>query len=142
MRSLGRIVRLQFHRSSRETGEKSTRVYDPAPILTVPRLAVGPDGVLGEGPDGAWLVDVHHRAHPHTKNEDGAHGVSLGFTSHYALMQQRFGDLIVTGCRGEDVLVDSVERVTREDLNSGVGGPRADGGGVVTLEDVALVATC
>jgi len=47
MRSLGRIVRLQIQRSTLKTGEKSTRVYDPAPILTVPRLAVGP------------VVDVH-----------------------------------------------------------------------------------
>src|SRR2546427_4070316 len=111
MRSLGRIVRLQIQRSTLKTGEKPTRVYDPAPILAVPRLAVGRDGVLGEGSDGSWLVDVHHRAHPDTKNEDGAHGVSPGFTSHYALMQQRVGDRIVPGCPGQDFLVGSQGRV-------------------------------
>src|SRR2546428_7336090 len=107
MRDVGRIVRLQIQRSSLKTGEKPTRVYDPAPLLVVDRLALGPDGVLGEGSDGSWLVDVHHRAHPRTKNEDGAHGVSLGFTSHYALMQQRFGDGSVPGRPGEKVLVES-----------------------------------
>src|SRR2546422_4446384 len=81
MRDLGRIVRLQIQRASLKTGEKPTRVYDPTPLLAVDRLALGPDGALGEGSDGSWLVDVHHRAHPRTKNEDGAHGVSLGFTS-------------------------------------------------------------
>src|SRR3989449_3797949 len=66
--------------------------YDPTPCLAVARLAVGPDGVLGEGPEGSWLVDVHHRTHPNTKNEDGAHGVSIGFTTHYALMRERARD--------------------------------------------------
>src|SRR6266581_1398023 len=78
MRDLGRIVRLQIQRASLKTGEKPTRVYDPTPLLAVDRLALGPDGALGEGSDGSWLVDVHHRAHPRTKNEDGAHGGSLG----------------------------------------------------------------
>src|SRR5438874_5680413 len=80
MRDIGRIVRLQIQRASLKTGEKPTRVYDPTPLLAVDRLALGPDGALGEGSDGSWLVDVHHRAHPRTKNVDGAHGVSLGFT--------------------------------------------------------------
>ncbi len=75
MHDLGRIVRLQIQRSSLKTGEKPTRVYDTAPLLAVDRLALGPDGALGEGPGGSWLVDVHHRAHPHTKNDDGVHGL-------------------------------------------------------------------
>src|SRR5207237_8524528 len=90
-RELGRIVRLQIQRSSLKTGDKPRRSYDPAPLLAVDRVAVGPEGVLGVSTDGAWLVDVHHRAHPETKNEDGVHGVSLGFTSHYALMRERSG---------------------------------------------------
>src|SRR2546430_10641342 len=91
MRDVGRIVRLQIQRSSLKTGEKPTRVYDPAPLLVVDRLALGPDGVLGEGSDGSWLVALHHRAHPRTNNEDRAHGVSPGFTSHYALTPDRLG---------------------------------------------------
>jgi len=74
MREVGTIVRLQIQRSSLKTGEKPNRRYDPVPLLAVERLAVSPDGVLGQS-DGGWLVDVHHRAHPHTKNEDGLHGV-------------------------------------------------------------------
>src|SRR5437588_713120 len=47
MRELGRIVRLQIQRSSLKTGEKPRRSYDPAPLLAVDRVAVGPEGVLG-----------------------------------------------------------------------------------------------
>src|SRR5712692_5078569 len=112
MRELGRIVRLQIQRSSLKTGEKPQRVYDPSPLLSVDCLAVGPDGVLGHGGGGAWLVDVHHRAHPETKNEDGAHGVSLGFTSHYGAMHDRFGDRITIGCAGENIIVETAGRVT------------------------------
>src|SRR5205823_5573897 len=83
------------------TGEKPRRSYDPAPLLAVDRVAVGPERVLGESADGTWLVDVHHRAHPCTKNADGVHGVSLGFTSHYALMHERFGERITVGSAGE-----------------------------------------
>src|SRR5216110_2490840 len=120
MRELGRIVRLQIQRSSLKTGDKPTRVYDPMPLLAVDRLALGPDGALGEGPDGSWLVDVHHRAHPRTKNEDGAHGVSLGFTAHYALMRDRFGERITLGCAGENIIVETEHRIAFEDLAGGV----------------------
>src|SRR5437016_722567 len=92
MRELGHVVRLQIQRSSLKTGEKPHRVYDPAPILTVERLSVSPDGALGEAADDAWMVDIHHRMHPSTKNPDGEHGISLGFTSHYDLMRARLGD--------------------------------------------------
>src|SRR3989454_9151730 len=63
MRDLGRIVRLQIQRASLKTGEKPTRVYDPTPLLAVDRLALGPDGALGEGSDGSWLVDVRSEEH-------------------------------------------------------------------------------
>src|SRR4029077_3830389 len=105
MRELGRIVRLQIQRSSLKTGEKPTRIYDPARLLTVGHLAIGPEGVLGQSTDGAWIVDVHHRAHPQTKNEDGAHGVSLGFTSHYAAMRDRFRQRIPVGLAGGELCV-------------------------------------
>ncbi|HVH67771.1 MAG TPA: MOSC domain-containing protein [Gemmatimonadales bacterium] len=120
MRDLGRIVRLQIQRNSLKTGEKPTRVYDPGPLLPVERLAVGPDGALGMAPDGSWVVDVHHRSHPHTKNEDGVHGLSLGFTSHYDQMRERFGERITPGCAGENILVAAQGRFTLEHLESGV----------------------
>src|SRR2546425_2185642 len=69
MRTIGTVARLQIQRGSLKTGEKPTRRYDPAPLLSVPKLNVTPEGALGAIEDDAWVVDVHHRAHPHTKNE-------------------------------------------------------------------------
>jgi len=142
MRDVGRIVRLQIQRSSLKTGEKPTRVYDPAPLLVVDRLALGPDGVLGEGSDGSWLVDVHHRAHPRTKNEDGAHGVSLGFTSHYALMRDRFGEGITLGCAGENIIVETERRIAFQDLERGVALLAPDGQEIARLEVLQVAQPC
>ena len=143
MRELGRIVRLQIQRSSLKTGEKPRRSYDPAPLLAVDRVALGPDGVLGEEPQGgAWLVDVHHRAHPETKNADGVHGVSLGFTSHYALMRERFGERITLGCAGENIIVETSGRIAVEDLDSGLALLAPDGREIARLEVLQVAHPC
>ncbi len=119
MRELGRLVRLQVQRTTLKTGEKPDRRYDPAPILAVERLALSPDGVLGAA-DGGWVVDVHHRAHPATKNEDGLHGVSVGFTGHYAAMRERFGPRLVTGCAGENLIAELDGRLGFDDVAQGL----------------------
>lgn len=123
MRTIGTVARLQIQRSSLKTGEKPTRLYDPTPLLSVPALNVTPDGALGGSPDkdGSWIVDVHHRAHPNTKNEDGLHGISLGFTSHYAAMRQHFGDRVEVGCAGENIIATTDRRFTYDELAGGRG---------------------
>ena len=142
MRTIGTVARLQIQRSSLKTGEKPNRAYDPAPLLPVSRLTVSPDGVLGAGPDGGWIVDVHHRAHPETKNEDGLHGVSVGFTSHYAAMRDRFGDRIVVGCAGENVIVTADRMFTYEDLAGGVAIVAPDGPERVRLKVLQVAHPC
>ena len=142
MRTIGTIARLQIQRSSLKTGDKPNRVYDPTPLLPVQRLTVTPDGVLGAGSEGGWIVDVHHRAHPETKNEDGLHGVSVGFTSHYAAMRDRFGDHIVVGCAGENVIVTADQVFTYEDLAGGVAIVTADGTERVRLKVLQVAHPC
>jgi hypothetical protein len=144
MRTIGTVARLQIQRSSLKTGEKPNRVYDPAPLLPVSRLAVTPDGVLGAGggADGGWIVDVHHRAHPETKNEDGLHGVSVGFTSHYAAMRDHFGDRIVIGCAGENIIVATDRMFTYDDLAGGVAIVASDGPERVRLKVLQVAHPC
>src|SRR5437870_13388989 len=142
MRELGHVVRLQIQRSSLKTGDEPDRVYDPAPILTVDRLSVSPDGALGEAAPGAWVVDIHHRVHPSAKNPDGEHGISLGFTSHYDAMRARLGDRITPGCAGENILVEARGRVGMEDLTGGVGLVTPDGREVVRLQVLQVAHPC
>lgn len=124
MRSLGTVVRLQIQRASLKTGERPFRVYDPGPLVAVSHLALGPDGALGADPSsgaaGAWIVDVHHRAHPRTRNEDGEHGISVGFTAHYQAMRERFGEHLVVGSAGENLIAATDGRVRYEDVERGL----------------------
>jgi hypothetical protein len=103
---------------------------------------ITPDGVLGAGEAGAWIVDVHHRAHPLTKNEDGLHGVSVGFTSHYAAIRDRFGDRIVIGCAGENIIVAADRRFTYDDLGAGLAIVAAEGPERVRLKVLQVAHPC
>src|SRR6266480_3261151 len=139
MRTIGTITRLQIQRGSLKRGEKPTRVYDPTPLVSVPALSVTPEGALGASPDGAdaWIVDVHHRAHPHTKNEDGLHGISLGFTAHYDAMRKHFGGKLELGCAGENIIATSDRRFGYDELAGGVAIPAGRADGVRQREDPA-----
>jgi MOSC domain-containing protein len=142
MRTIGSITRLQIQRGSLKRGEKPVRVYDPAPLLAVPALNVSPDGALGGAPDGSWIVDVHHRDHPYTKNEDGLHGISLGFTAHYDAMRAHFGDQIALGCAGENIIATSTQRFSYDDLANGVAIVGPDGQERVRLKILQVAHPC
>lgn len=145
MHTIGTVTRLQIQRSSLKTGEKPDRAYDPTPLLAVPRLSITPDGVLGGGEEEgapAWIVDVHHRAHPDTKNEDGLHGVSLGFTSHYDAMRERFGERLVVGCAGENIIAAADRAFTYDDLAGGVAVLAPDGRERVRLKVLQVAHPC
>src|SRR5439155_13919024 len=88
------------------------------------------------------MVDVHHRMHPSTKNPDGEHGISLGFTSHYDVMRARLGDRITPGCAGENILVETRGRVGMEDFTGGVGLLTRDGREVVGLHVLQVAQRC
>jgi len=142
MHCLGPIVRLQIQRASLKTGERPHRSYDPAPLRTVDRLSVAPDGVLGAGNDGAWLVDVHHRAHPATKNEDGLHGVSVGFTAHYGAMRERFGERLTLGCAGENLIAQTERPLRFEELAGGLAVVTSGGRERVRLRLLEVARPC
>jgi hypothetical protein len=142
MRTIGTITHLQIQRSSLKVGAKPNRAYDPAPLLAVPRLAVSADGVLGAAEGDAWIVDIHHRAHPQTKNEDGLHGVSIGFTSHYDEMREHFGAQLELGCAGENIIATAGRRLTYEELEGGVAILSPEGEERVRLKVLQVAHPC
>ncbi len=115
---IGPIIHLQIQRSQLKIGEKGAKRYHTDPIVTVEHLRVSRDGVIGVL-DGADLLDAHHRDHPLRKNDDGVHGVSVGFTSHYGAMQRRFGPHMRLGCAGENIIVESARRFELPDVEQG-----------------------
>ncbi len=141
MREIGRITRLQIQRAGLKTSVKP-KIYDPAPLLAVERLALSADGVFGLGPDGTWLVDIHHRAHPKTRNADGRHGLSLGFSGHYRAMRERLGERIAPGCAGENIMVDVDRVLTQADLVPGLAIAGAVGDAVLGLTVLEPARPC
>jgi hypothetical protein len=115
---IGPIIRLQIQRGALKVGEKGAKRYLTDPIQSFPQLRLSRDGVTALESGGETL-DAHHRAHPLRKNEDGVHGVSVGFTGHYHTMQQRFGAHMTVGCAGENIIVDAQRRLALEDVAAG-----------------------
>jgi hypothetical protein len=142
LRPLGRVVRLQIQQSKLKLGEKPNRYYDPAPLLRVDELTLTPEGALARLPDGGTLIDVHHPAHPETRNLDRTNDLSVGFTPHYAAMRERYGAHLVDGCAGENILIETTGRVTLADIAGGLVIQPASGGRSVQLQVVRHAPPC
>lgn len=139
---LGPIVRLQIQRAGLKRGEKPNRVYDPAPLLALDALTVGPQGAIALLPDGSALLDVHHAQHPRTRNVDGVNGLSLGFTGHYERMRARYGAHLANGCAGENILVDHGAQVPLDAVRRGLAIQSAETGAWTWLRGVRVALPC
>ncbi len=140
VRFIGTIVRLQVQESSLKVGEKPRR-YDPAPIRSVPAISLSPSGVVGLTENGEPIIDVHHHDHPASKNRGGENGISLGFTSHYLAMRERFGQHLSDGIAGENILVAVDRPFQVEDLAGGVVVEDSEGR-QLELRPVIVAAPC
>lgn len=116
MRQIGVVKRLQVQRGRLKLGTKPFRYYEPAPIQTVEQLVLATEGAVGVTAAGERILDIHNALHPESRNRDGMNGVSLGFTSHYRLMRERFGEHLWDGCAGESILVETREEIGPEML--------------------------
>jgi MOSC domain-containing protein YiiM len=115
-------------------------VYDPAPLLEVAALEVGPRGVVGQTEDGP-VLDVHHADHPDTRNVRLANGLSLLPRAHYTALRARYGPHLVDGAAGESLLLDTDGRWTEADLDGGLWLEAADGD-LLALEDAMAAPPC
>jgi hypothetical protein len=138
---IGPIVQLQVQRGPLKVGEKGAKRYTTGPIAVLGRLRVGPDGVVGlDG--GEEVMDAHHRSHVLRKNEDGVHGVSVGFTSHYRAMQERFGGHMRLGCAGENLIVETSRHLELAEAQAGFVVLDADGRERGRLVNVEVAHPC
>jgi hypothetical protein len=142
MFELGRIKQVQVQRSSLKPGKRLSRYYDPAPLLIVESLELTPDGVFGITTNGNRVIDVHHRNHPMTHNRHRTNGVSLGFTSHYKTMRTQFGEHMVDGCAGENILIETDAIITLSALGNKLAIQSEETGGLVYLTRLKVAAPC
>ncbi len=119
-RRLGRIVGLQVQSAPLKIERGARSYYDPAPLCPVEHLLISRRGAIGLSEIYGAIQDVHHMDHPRSRNRRGKNGISLGFTSHYDAMRAHFGEHLLDGRAGENILVETAELVPAEELRSGV----------------------
>ena len=144
-RQLGEVslVQLQPQGLIIETpGETPTgSFYDASRRVAVDRLRITPSGIEATLPNGESVLDIHHLDHP-AKAYDDDDLVSLGFTSHYNAMRAEFGQHMVDGIAGENIIIDSPSEIWPEDLTGTVAIENQDTGQLATLNLVSFAAPC
>jgi hypothetical protein len=138
VRLLGEIVRLQYQRDHLKVLDGKYKRYDPVNIVAVDELRFTPNGVEAGSID-APVIDVHHRAHPRSRNR-GDNGISIGFTGHYAIMRERFGERLTFGVAGENVIVDHPHRIQEADLAPGIAIETTSG--LALIDEIIVAAPC
>lgn len=142
MELLGSIVRLQVQASSLKVGRPPHRRYDVGPLCAVASLTLEPNGVVGWTDGEERVADVHHRDHLASKHRDDDHnGISVGFSSHYAAMRERFGDHLGDGLAAENILVQTDLMLGEEDLGGRLLIETAEGARV-RLDDPLVATPC
>ena len=137
---IGPIVRLQVQTRSLKRGERPRSWYDPAAIRSLNAVRIDAGGVIGiDDETGDIIGDVHHQEHPASKHR-GVNGVSLGFTSHYERMRDRFGDHLIDGVAGENIIVAADRIIGAGELDHGV--IISTGAGAVPLELSQIAKPC
>jgi hypothetical protein len=117
MKYIGTINFVQVQQAPLKTGNKPARVYDPSPLLVVDCLRLTPNGLVGQAMDGGEIIDVHNAHHPQTRFAD-VNDISIGFTAYYQQMRAQFGDHLVDGCAGENIIITSDRAYSLAELGS------------------------
>ncbi|MDQ3809290.1 MAG: hypothetical protein M3336_03270 [Chloroflexota bacterium] len=146
-RALGAIVRLQVQRASLKAaapgGAAHPRQFEPSPLLPVEAVLLserGVQGLIGDRQPGTVELDVHHLDHPRTRGR--AHNtISIGFTAHYARMRGDFGEHLVDGVAGENILIGSDAVVPVARLARGLI-VRTSEAGEIHLDNVLVAEPC
>jgi hypothetical protein len=137
---LGPIVRLQVQTSSLKVGDRPHRWYDPVAITPVERLRLDQGGVTGiDATSGDDIGDVHHRDHPASKFRS-ENGLSFGFTSHYSIMREQYGDRLQDGIAGENILIASDRTYPLDAVQHGL--VIATKSGMIAIDAVQVAAPC
>jgi len=120
---IGPVVRVQVQRDPLKRREGEAVRYDPTPLVVVAALDLTSTGAVGRDDDAtatatATIMDVHNAKHPASRYR-GENGVSIGFTSHYARMRDRFGPHLTDGIAAESILVETDAVLPLDNVSAG-----------------------
>ncbi len=115
MDPLGRVKLVQLQPSGLIIEKSSGYFYDASRRVEVDRVRITSKGIEATTPEGEHVLDIHHIDHP-DKACDNNDLICIGFTSHYDAMRARFGEHMVDGIAGENIIIEYGEEVWPEDL--------------------------
>jgi hypothetical protein len=145
MQTIGRIVRVQAQREPLKIGKiedgNDYRTYRTEPIITVARLKLTPDGAVGITESGDTMIDAHNVKHPQTRNT-GKNFISFGFTHHYVMMRDRFGDHVQDGVAGENLIIEAEDKTGVFVPPARIGIQIASTGETLILDGVIVAPPC
>lgn len=115
--------------------------YDASRRVEVEKLIITSLGIEAITAEGEHVLDIHHINHPGKKygNDDL---VSMGFTSHYAAMRERFGAHMVEGAAGENIIIEYDREIWLDDLGQQVIIADAETGNRTYLDVLKFAAPC
>lgn len=115
--------------------------YDATRRVEVEKLLITFLGIEATTASGEHVLDIHHINHP-DKAYDNDDLVSIGFTSHYEAMRDRFGNHMVDGSAGENIIIENQQEIWLHDLGSQVVIESAETGRSVYFDVVRFAAPC
>jgi len=141
LRELGRVKLTQVQPTGLIIETPSGYFYDVSRRVEVDRLLISSRGIEAATPEGEHVLDIHHMDHP-DKAYDNDDLVSIGFTSHYEKMRARFGEHMVDGSAGENIIIDCAREVWLEDLGGQISIENQETGMRAVLKVVSFAAPC
>lgn len=141
IRELGRVKLVQVQPNGIIVETPSGYFYDASRRVEVESLFIKSHGIEAITPEGEHVLDIHHINHPNKAygNDDL---VCIGFTSHYEAMRARFGEHMVDGIAGENIIIEYEQEVWPEDLGQQIAIENTDTGHRVLLDVVSFAAPC
>ena len=138
---LGTVKLVQLQPNGLIVERPSGDFYDESRRVEVDQLLINRKGIEATTPDGVHVLDIHHLDHP-DKEYDDDDLVCIGFTSHYDKMRARFGDHMVYGSAGENIIIEFSDEVWLDDLGEKLSIENQDTGQMLFLEQVQVAAPC
>ena len=138
---LGYVKLTQLQPTGLIVNTPSGEFYDPSRRLVVDSLQISPLGIESITPDGEHMLDIHHIDHP-DKKYDNDDLVCIGFSSHYTAMRTRFGEHMIDGIAGENIIIQAEKEIWPEDLGQRLGFESSETGDITFLDVVKFAAPC
>ena len=138
---LGVVKLVQLQPAGLIIEKNSGHFYDASRRVEVDRLRITSRGIDAVTADGEHVLDIHHLDHP-GKAYDKDDLVCIGFTSHYNAMRARFGDHMMDGTAGENIIIGYEEEIWPEDLGQQIGIENSKTGQLAVLDMVRFAAPC